>query len=297
MILIKPEVQILQQESGVLGVNRIIELAGRTCYKSEENITDDSAKVFVKRMIDSGHGAMLEHGTVYLYIPPYSPYTFYKYRDNKYSAYVANRECESPSPEVHKYITTNLRVMVENGWLSDLKYQCKPTIHHEIRLSVKFICDRGVSHELVRHRVFSFAQESTRYCNYSKSKFGNQLTFIIPSWLNVEECIKEFGSLTALEYHKDIDKFQKSELVNESNFLQSLAWSESNYLTMVENGMKPQEARAVLPNALKTEVVMTGFLKDWKHFFDLRCSVNAHPDMKLLADELKHKFKENGYEI
>lgn len=323
MKLIHSNYEILEQGKGLDGINEHIELAGRTCYKSEPKYrywsedgkrflnkdTEDfkrfysekeypiqeniSAKAFVDRMIKSGHGAMLEHGTVYLICPIEEDASiFNRYYKNKYSIcknYMFNGKGST-------FITTNLRVLVDNGWLDDLKYLSEPIPNgHEKRITVKFTCDRGVSHEFVRHRVFSFAQESTRYCNYSKDKFGNQLTFIIPSWLNVENCIREFGSLTELEYHKDIDKFQSSELANESNFLQSIAWSESNYMIMIRNGIKPQQARAVLPNALKTELVMTGFISDWEHFFQLRCDKTAHPDAQALAKPLHEEFIKKGY--
>ena len=120
-------------------------------------------------------------------------------------------------------------------------------------------------------RVFSFAQESTRFCNYSKGKFGRELTFISPSWWD------------------DANNSVKSL------FLDSLSTAEDCYMEMLDNGCKAQEARQVLPNALKTEVVMTGFVSDWKHFFDLRCAKNAHPDMRRLAIPLQDKFKELGY--
>ena len=320
MKLIHSNYEILEQGDGIDGIYQQIELAGRTCYKSEDKITNTSAKDFVERMLKSGHGAMLEHGTIYLNVPEQT-YTetledefgkfnnpnnglVDRYRKNKYSkvnSVAADEELRKKYPKVrpfkltHHYITTNLRVIVENGWEEDLEWQCEPTEHHEKRITAKFICDRGVSHEFVRHRVFSFAQESTRYCNYSKDKFNNELTYIIPSWLNVEECIKEFGSLTELEYHKDIDKFQASEFANEANFLQSIAWSESNYLTMIGNRVKPQDARAVLPNALKTELIMTGFVSDWEGFFKLRDNSKAHPDAQALAKPLHEEFIKKGY--
>ena len=158
MKLIESKVELLEQED----FYKQIELAGRTCYKSENKITDESSTDFVQRMIECGHTAMLEHGTVYLYFGPDSTLNGYKYRDNKYSKYVEIRETEKPVPRIHKYITTNYRVLVENSWLDDLQYQCEPTEFHEKRVSVRFTTDRGVSHELVRHRAFSFAQESTR---------------------------------------------------------------------------------------------------------------------------------------
>ena len=176
-------------------------------------------------------------------------------------------DCDDEEDENY-YITTNYRVLVENKWLDDLQYQCEPTEFHSQRITARFICDRGVSHELVRHRVFSFAQESTRYCNYSKDKFGKELTFIKPSWWKEED--NEVATL----------------------YIQPWRNIENCYLTLIENGIKPQDARAILPNALKTEVVMTGFESDWDHFFELRCAKAAHPDMQKLANELKGKFHE-----
>lgn len=285
MKLIKPSFTILHQAPGLEGVYKQIELAGRTCYKSEDKITPDSAKAFVERMINSGHGAMLEHGTVYLmaktklvnyYIHPedgedeeYNPLE--KYYQNKYS-YINN-------DDTNLYVTTNLRVLIENGWIDDLQYICEPTEYHEKRIGVRFICDRGVSHEFVRHRVFSFAQESTRYCNYSKDKFGNELTFIQPCYLNEAE-LAQYGPYHLVSRNKS----------PESIFICSLNNAEKDYLTLIESGWKAQEARAVLPNALKTELVMTGFVTDWQHFFDLRCASNAHPQARELAIPLYEEF-------
>ena len=285
MKLIKPSFTILHQAPGLEGVYKQIELAGRTCYKSEDKITEDSTQAFVDRMIASGHGAMLEHGTVYLmtktksvnyYIHPedgeceeYNPLE--KYYQNKYS-YIND-------DDTNLYVTTNLRVLIENGWMDDLKYICEPTEYHEKRVCVKFICDRGVSHEFVRHRVFSFAQESTRYCNYSKDKFGNELTFIQPCYFNEEELAK-YGPYHLVSRNKS----------PESIFICSLNNAEKDYLTLIESGWKAQEARAVLPNALKTELVMTGFATDWLHFFELRCASNAHPQARELAIPLYEEF-------
>lgn len=281
MKLIKPSFTILHQAPGLEGVYKQIELAGRTCYKSEDKITPDSAKAFVERMINSGHGAMLEHGTVYLGMPietiiPIEANGWGKYKSNKYSK--GGVVC-SINGEKRVAITTNLRVLVENGWLDDLQYICEPTEYHEKRVCVKFICDRGVSHEFVRHRVFSFAQESTRYCNYSKDKFGNELTFIQPCYLNEEELVK-YGPYHLVSRNKS----------PESIFICSLNNAEKDYLTLIESGWKAQEARAVLPNALKTELVMTGFATDWQHFFELRCASNAHPQARELAIPLYDEF-------
>lgn len=146
MKLIKPYFEIIEQEPGIGGIYKQIELAGRTCYRSFDKITEDSAKGFVDRMIKSGHGAMLEHGTVYLKLTPSEIHIYHKYRDNPYTnVNVVNSEDPYPVPTY--YISTNYRVLVEHGWMDDLKYICEPTEYHEKRITVKFICDRGVSHK------------------------------------------------------------------------------------------------------------------------------------------------------
>lgn len=166
MKLIKPSFEVIGQGPGIDGIYKQIELAGRTCYKSSDKITEDSAKPFVDRMIKSGHGAMLEHGTVYLQIHwddairKEFDHIYYDYASNPYSKIIRKVQEDDLCPTL--YVTTNYRVLVENDWINDLKYLCEPTEFHEKRITVKFVCDRGVSHEFIRHRVFSFAQESTR---------------------------------------------------------------------------------------------------------------------------------------
>lgn len=160
MRLIKPSFEILDQGSGLQGIYKQIELAGRTCYKSLDKITEDSAEGFVNRMIKSQHYAMLEHGTVYLYstydvsaIGSWYDSIGRRYSENKYS--VVNTDGKMDFRGI--YVTTNLRVLVENGWLDDLKYLCKPTEFHEKRVTVRFTTDRGVSHEFVRHKLLCVA--------------------------------------------------------------------------------------------------------------------------------------------
>lgn len=284
MRLCKPSFEIWEQPAGLEGVYKQIEKVGRVCYKSEDKITEDSAKPFVDRMIKSGHGAMLEHGTVYLAMPmetilPIKANGWGKYTENPYSK--GFKVCEVDGQK-RVAVTTNLRVLVENGWLDDLKYICEPTEFHERRVTVHFVCDRGVSHEFVRHRVMSFAQESTRYCNYSKDKFGNELTFIQPCWLD-DEKLKLYGP-----YHTVIR--DKSP---ESIFIANLNNAERDYLDLIRLGWKPQEARAVLPNSLKTELVVTGFTSDWNHFFGLRARGTTgapHPQAKELVEPLMREF-------
>jgi thymidylate synthase (FAD) len=294
MKLIESSVQIIEEKDPY----KMIELAGRTCYKSEDKITENSAKEFVDRMIKLGHGAMLEHGTIYLkidktedgHLPPARLY----WSDGNHKKYTRVRKHGNSI-----YVTTNLRVIVENNRLDDLQYQVEPTEHHEKRITAKFICDRGVSHEFVRHRVFSFAQESTRYCDYSKDKFGNDITYIIPSWLDLPEgkysnWDNDWCDVSELKLlYPEVDN-----LSDPANcFLQSIKNAEYYYFMLINRGWKPQQARQVLPNATKTELVMTGFESDWEHFFELRCSGAAHPDAKKLADELKSLMNVKNIEL
>lgn len=277
MKLIKPSFEIFEQGPGLQGIYEAIERAGRTCYKSKRP-EGQTAKDFVDRMIASQHYAMLEHGTVYLAIShnPFSSIgdSTFRYRDNPYSK-VINALPTKPSIT---YITTNYRVLVENGWLDDLKYLCEPTEFHEKRVTVKFTTSNGIMREFTRHRSHSFAVESTRYCNYSKDKFNNELTFIQPFWVK-EEMPPEEASRYVL-------------------FRGLLEYAETTYLKMIKSGMKPQEAREVLPLATKCDMVMTGFTSDWNHFFDLRARGTTgapHPDAKALAEPLMGEFYKRGY--
>lgn len=301
MKLIKPSFEIWNQSAGLEGVYKQIERVGRVCYKSEDKITEDSAKPFVDRMIKSGHGAMLEHGTVYLKfeIVKSAIHPLDKYYYNKYSRVTTEEGLTKETKIV--FVTTNLRVLVENGWLDDLQYICEPTEFHEKRITVHFVCDRGVSHEFVRHRVMSFAQESTRYCNYSKDKFGNELTFIIPEWCP--------------EIREDSNKGWDPCSMYDKLYLQHLQSAEDTYFALLKqwdervpdkryksgfrnNPWMPQQARAVLPNSLKTELVVTGFVSDWNHFFDLRARGTTgapHPQAKELAEPLMEEFIARKY--
>ena len=174
-----------------------IEKAGRTCYKSEDRITAESAENFVRRLIECGHESVLEHESI----------------------------------------------------------------------TVRFVCDRGVSHEIVRHRIASFSQESTRYCNYSNDRFGSELTFIKP-------CFFKEAKGAYCSWYNTMD------------------FAECAYFDMLEDGCTPQEARSVLPNSTKTEVVMTANLREWRHFLKLRTAKAAHPQMRELTVPLLHELQE-----
>ena len=195
MKIINPSVQLEDKIDGQ-AILKKIERIGRTCYKSENNITDDSSERFVKTIIKNGHESVLEH----------------------------------------------------------------------VSISVRVICDRGVTHEIVRHRIASYSQESTRYCNYSNDKFGNELTFIRPIFS--ENC--NAGMMDTFEVTcEEIEK---------------------HYFAMLNNGATPQEARAILPNSIKTEIVMTMNLREWRHFFKLRCDKAAHPQMREVANMILKEF-------
>ena len=201
------------QKSSIQDAIKLIEIAGRTCYKSEDKITVDSAIKFVKMLIDRGHHAMIEH------------------------AYIG----------------------------------------------IKMTTDRGVTHEIVRHRLASYGQESTRYCNYGDKKFGNEITVIMPVW---------FYGVPALEDKPtgDLTKEEVTRLNQLRAWKRSMLEAETAYLQMLALGSTPQEARAVLPNSLKTEIVMTCNVREWLHFFNLRADRAAHPQMKALAEEILIEF-------
>ena len=190
MRIVRPSVEIISDVSGE-AVLKHLELCGRTCYKSEGKITDDSFAGFIKGIIRRGHEAVLEHFSV----------------------------------------------------------------------TVRFICDRGVSHEIVRHRLASYCQESTRYCNYSKDDFDSEITVIEPFYLT--------PTTSAYDEWK-----------------QACEKAEDAYFSLLDWGCTPQEARAVLPNSLKTEVVMTANIREWRYFFKLRCANAAHPQMREVARPL-----------
>ena len=197
-------------ESKINGIEllRQIEKVGRTCYKSEDKITDDSAIIFAKGLIKRGHEAMIEHNAI----------------------------------------------------------------------SVRFICDRGVSHEIVRHRVASYGQESTRYCNYSNDKFNGEINVIdIIQGIELDTKMSKLGPL------------EKRYIMDEWRL--GIKSCEKRYMNMIALGATPQIARSILPTALKTEIVVTMNLREWRHFFKLRTEIVAHPQMRELTIPLLAEFK------
>lgn len=293
MKLIKPHFEIIEPTGYTIDdIYKSIELTGRVSHKSEHNIKEGSAKDFVGRMLKMKHLATCEFGTIYLYIDYHNPSfgkIIDKYNNNKYSKCIIDDLFPNKA-----YISSNYRVLVENNWLDDLKYLCEPTEYHEKRYTVKFICDRGILAEFTRHRAFSFMAESTRYCNYSKNKFNNELTFIIPCWMNLEE-----GSYNNGKCYNSVATPYLVKGTTEEIFLLKLVGDELDYFELLEKGWKPEQARAILPNSLKTELYMCGFAEDWKNFFSLRVKKlskgNPHPQADELASPLYDKFIEFGY--
>ena len=273
MKLIESKAEYIPQEEGLEGIYKQIELAGRTAYHSQDKITPDSAKGFVDRMIKSKHGAALEHGTVYLAIPitewnSFEDYS-YGYLFNSYSK-VNDSLVDWERWEGIVYITTNYRVLIGNNWLDDLQYLCSPTEFHEKRYTMRFTCDRGVSHQLVRERLMSFLQESQRYCSYIKEKFGASVTFIQPDWIKTSD---------QKEFEEDIKAI------------------EQLYFKWLNKGYKAEEARYFLINGTKTEIVVTAFASDWKHMLDLRYfekTGKVSPDMKDLMQKTQKAMQEAG---
>lgn len=330
MRIITPSVEIMRTglETEIILPEQFIEKVGRTCYKSEDKITEDSAAKFVGNLIKRGHEAMIEHWNLVfktdfatydnmlndwdslmhnanIYeenrrlgerLRPYIRFTEYLIGSCGYRHIISGnmrawrdyaRACVNtfgyiPNymhgmirnyplffPEFQDYvpavISNTFLIPIDISELSDSERQ----VHQNV--TVKFICDRGVSHEIVRHRVASFAQESTRYCNYGQDKFGSEITVIEPSWC-------ELGD----------DRYD--------NWRAGCMQAEAAYFTMLADGSTPQEARSVLPNSLKTEIIVTMNLDGWDHFFSLRDDAAAHPDMRHIAHMARELFDIFVYE-
>lgn len=313
MKIINPDVEIIDQDYTLDGIYKHIEKAGRTCYQSQDKITNDSAKGFVDRMVKSGHGAMLEHGTVYLYIEYKSPldnFDIYNTGSDLYIRYLKNKFSKvrvlSENYYTTKcYITTNYRVLVENDWLDDLQWLCEPTEHHLKRVTVKFTTGIDITREFNRHRVNSMAESSTRYCNYSKDKYDNEISVIANVDFTAEKADDVYGDwvtddrfrqMCGCIYQGDLKDFEIIDTWLFANF--ACEWS---YMRLIELGWKPQQARRVLPLDTKSELIHTAFTSDWEHFFSLRSdkhgATGVHPDAAYLANKLRQLFIEKEIEF
>lgn len=292
MRIIKPSINILPQETGIIGAFKQIERAGRICYKSEDNITESSHEEFVNRMIKSNHLAMLEHGTVYLYLEwdneNYKEFSKLKvrYSSNKYS-----KIYEKNTFPHGIYITTNYRVLVENNWLEDLKYICDPTNYHHKTISIIFTTQIAITREFNRHRVNSMAESSTRYCDQSKDKFGNELSINLPDWVREDLVITTNKESTFIDYCSSIAEFKhENEFIDIDYWLFANLACEFSYMNLRRLGRSPQEARVVLPLDTNSELIHTAYLSDWKHFLELRTANSAHPDARNLAKDLENQL-------
>jgi thymidylate synthase (FAD) len=289
----KPSFEIIDQQPGIFGMYKQIELAGRTCYKSADKITDISAKDFVERMIKNGHLSVLEHGTVYLRIPFYNKMIFDMFNGNPHSIVrVLDRETTM-------FVTTNYRVIAENELGHLLQFMCDyPSGLHERRVTVRFNTQIAISREFNRHRVNSISEQSTRYVNYSKEKFGNEISINLPSKIDA-------GAIDENIPQHSVTRYIKSLANEEGELWTGIDWwlfanliCERAYMELIKRGWKPQEARTILPLDTSTELVHTAFITDWKHFFDLRADGKygtPHPDAHCLASELKNEFIKQNF--
>lgn len=299
--------EIIEQEPGLVGIFKAAELPGRICYGSQDKIAEGTAERFCNALMKSNHGAPLEHGTVYLKAPIEYEYinnvdfecngsALDKYNGNPYSKVSADGE--------FTYVTTNLRVLFENGWLSDLdEYLCEPTEHHERRYQVRFTIDRFTGEEFLRHRKASFNRESTRYVTFTKEKFGGgSIKFIVPVWM--------LDKIDRLDRYtkEDVSYFAGTIVESERTgqplddvfyWAAALKVTEWSYDKLVnECGWKAQQARTVLPCAINSPLIKTAFISDWIHFFKLRSigtTGKPHPQAEELATPLMHEFIKRGY--
>jgi len=307
MKVIIPKVEIWEQPNHILGLWKHIARCTRVCYQSERKKNpDETDEAFVKRVIlrakpahsEANHLEMLEHGTVYLTIPcttEQNAMYINAFVHNKYSRW---RRVENDKEDGYIYhITTNLRVLIENGLLKALQYICIPNEYHYRRVTVCFITNIGVSRELNRHDVNSKAEESTRYCNYSKDSENSGLNIVCPTWLENVGDVLSTVPISGFTTDITVGTFETRWDAWDYYWF-ALKSCEFAYNNLIRLGWKPQQAREVLPLATKTQLVHTAFVDDWEHLFRLRgegISGAPHPNVKPLILDLMKQFKEHGY--
>ena len=309
MKIVEPQVELWKQEPTLKGAWRQIAKATRVCYQSKPRECEND-EAFVNRVIlkpatredgsidfDKCHGAMLEHGTIYLTIPSSHLDTITRYTYNKYSKVIWARK----PIKIYAYVTTNMRVILEHNWQEDLQFICAP-IAHVKRTTFSVITDIGVTREFNRHRTFSIAEQSTRYCTYSSSKFGEEITYANNELLNIYMFnLKLHGIDANFEYlHalcKDIADNSEADIAykwtDENYYMFSMLAAEFAYLGLKENKVPNDIARQVLNLNTKSKAVYTAFDDDWEHFIKLRAdnvSGKVHPNMKIIADKIKELF-------
>ena len=305
MKLIKQSFEFINQtDFSLVGIKKHIERCARVSYKSEDKITDTSYEKFVNMLESRGHNRPLEFGTIYLSRTSQKEDNMEwldKYAYNPWSKFSFGNGSTRINGELRNtiYVTTNYRVIKEHHWEDDLQYLCEPTEYHHKRYTAHMILDRGVMDEFRTHVGLSHLAESTRYCNYSKDKFGNELTFIKPCWLNVLEgkynhCImvSKNSPNTRIECvgSDEIGKYYNIE-EEEGLFLNGLVQSELTYLNLINNKKwTPQQARSVLPLDIKSELISCGFEDSWKNFFKRRDASDAHPMAQEIAKPMHEEF-------
>lgn len=300
--------EIIDQEPGLEGMYKAAELPGRICYGSQDKMAPGTAERFCNGLMKSNHGAPLEHATVYLkaelkydYVNnieiEYLGCPLDKYENNKYSYSTSDGE--------YMYVTTNLRVLFENGWLDDLQYWCEPTKFHEKRVQVRFTVDRFTGEEFLRHRVASFNRESTRYVLFTKEKFGGgSIKYIIPVWMLDDVTRKEIDALkdtSITDFCQSIIDFEAGEgpMTDVVAWMFALKACEWSYCTLTNQfGWKAEQARTVLPCAISSPLIKTASVTDWVHFFNLRSigtTGKPHPQAFELANPLMEDFISRGF--
>lgn len=265
MKIVDPEVEIIHEENPL----RRIELCGRVCYKSERKITDDSARIFVEKLVERGHTSVLEHARVIVPGKRVIDLTVTYLNECKEAPYGMKYRIRLASDNRGRNIyMVNVRDFCAIGGKPD---ELETLKNADDYMTVRFTCDRAIANELVRHRVFSFSQESTRYVNYEK----RELAFVRPIPF-------EWAELS-------VDQAELSDCMADPRFqtwILGCEQAEANYLHLIREGCHPQEARVVLPLSVKTELIMTGTFPQWSEMLKLRLHHSAHPQMRYLMQML-----------
>ena len=305
MKLIKQSFEFINQtDFSLVGIKKHIERCARVSYKSEDKITDTSYEKFVNMLESRGHDRPLEFGTVYLSRTSQKEDNMEwldKYAYNPWSKFSFGNGSTRINGELRNtiYVTTNYRVIKEHHWEDDLQYLCEPTEYHHKRYTVHMILDRGVMDEFRTHVGLSHLAESTRYCNYSKDKFNNEVTFIKPCWLDMHDT--DEGREVTRNWNFDILDgcsiiAEESEFDDARDaFLTSLNVAEHCYLELLQKGWTPQKARSVLPLGIKSELISCGFEDAWKNFLYRRDADDAHPMAREIAKPMHKEFIERGF--
>lgn len=290
MKLIKQSFEFINQtDFSLVGIKKHIERCARVSYKSEDKITDTSYEKFVNMLESRGHDRPLEFGTVYLSRTSQKEDNMEwldKYAYNPWSKFSFGNGSTRINGELRNtvYVTTNYRVIKEHHWEDDLQYLCEPTEYHYKRYTAHMILDRGVMDEFRTHVGLSHLAESTRYCNYSKDKFGNEIIFIKPCWCNIPE-----GDYGTPDYIPDrLPRIGATE----SGLIDAFQCAEYYYFFLLSEGWTPQQARSVLPLSIKSELISCGFKDSWENFFYRRDAPDAHPMAQEIAKPMHQKFIE-----